>query len=169
MNPRGLKDPAKVEKAAAAAEGKTLEPHRGDTRPNARDLPFVTPKGKGLNFWSVQPVGDYVEQCTQGEELALVALEYMAVKELPDSFLSWVVMAMPRKEDRTGVEVGFLYCIGTFAALYRRVAGDGFYREHMRAFAEQVEARRESEAQDRSERARHAARARWGKAKRVGP
>ena len=92
----------------------------------------------------------------------------MAAKELPDSFLSWVVMAMPRKEDRTGVEVGFLYCIGTFAALYRRVAGDGFYREHMRAFAEQIEALRDSAAQDRSEHARHAARARWAKAKRGG-
>ena len=166
MTPRGLKDPAEVEQAAA--EGKAQELRSGDTRPSARDLPFVTPKGLGLNFWTVQPVEGYTEQCAQGQELALAALEHMAAIEDPGGLLSWVVMAMPRKQDHTGVEVGFLTCIGTFAALYRRAAGDGFYRERMRTFAEQIEALQESAAQERSEYARHAARARWAKAKRGG-
>lgn len=103
-----------------------------------RGLPFVatekSPKGQllTLGFWSVEPAKDRFDHWAQGEELALTALDYMVTQSrAPGWLLASVVMDMPRAQDRTAVELGFLNCIGAFAAIYRLMHGNGFYRKAM--------------------------------------
>ena len=122
----------------------------------------------GLNFWNVDPSGDYSEDWHSGELLALEALEFMAKQKEPNSdpsgaLLASAVLDMPRRDDRTGVELGFLNCIGYYAAIARRTFGDKHYRDFL---AESQRRLREADSKmeaKRSEHARKAARARWAK------
>ncbi len=131
------------------------------TAPAVGDLPFVEDE-HGRRYWSVKPSGDYRKDCRQGVLFALAALEYMAVEPEP-WLLTHVVGDMPRKEARSGIEVGFLSCVARFAALYRQDHGDDFYRAWMAEGDAAHEAALEAEAKERSEHARHAAQARWAK------
>ncbi len=99
-------------------------------------LSFVTRlpgRGGGLNWWDVKPSGDYTEEWHQGELLALEALSLTAkFEDFPRGhLLAQVALAMPRDGEHTGVELGFLNCIGEFAAEARRVVGDHGYRRYM--------------------------------------
>ena len=73
---------------------------------------------------------------------------------------------MPRGGERTGVELGFLNCIGEFAAEHRRVFGDHGYRRYMAERAAVEEMGKIQDQHRRSEHARKAARARWAKVER---
>ncbi len=135
-------------------------------------LSFVTKlpgRGGGLNWWDVKPSGDYGEEWHQGELLALEALSLMAKEEdLPRGhLLGPVVHAMPHEEEKTGVELGFVNCIGTFAAEARRVFGDRGYRQYMAAREAGAKRAVAKAQQERSERARKATRARWAKAREL--
>ena len=94
----------------------------------------------------------------------LEALEFMAKQTEPSSdLLIWIVLDMPREDDRTGIELGFLRCIGDFAVLARRRFGDRYYRDWRERKARFVREELAKMAVERSEHARKAARARWAK------
>ncbi len=82
------------------------------------DLPFVTNHGKGKkatrSFWDVKPNGNYLDECLIGEAYALEALQYMMAKKLP-SLVTWAVLDMPREENRSGIEIGFISTIAEYA------------------------------------------------------
>ena len=76
-------------------------------------LPFIRDvKGK-RRFWDVSPTGDYDTDWHIGERYALELLAYLARSQFPFLF-TWVVMAMPGEEDRSGIEAGFLGTIGAW-------------------------------------------------------
>ena len=136
-------------------------------------LSFVTRlpgRDGGLNWWDVKPSGDYSEEWHQGELLALEALSLTAKIEdgdIPRGHLfANVVLAMPRDGEHTGVELGFLNCIGEFAAEAHGVFGDHGYRGYMAKRAVAVEMALIQDQHRRSEHARKAARARWAKVER---
>ena len=122
----------------------------------------------GLDYWNVKPSGDYAEDWRRGELMALEALEVMALPgglsaDPSGDLLASVALAMPRSGDHTGVELGFLNCIGHFAAIAQRNFGDKHYRDFI---AQSQRVTRELYAKmkaDCSERARKAAQARWAK------
>ena len=134
------------------------------------DLSFVTERPgrlQGLNFWDFEPSGDYVEDWGTGELLGLEALEFMA-KRSPDSLpgaylLASVVLDMPRGDDRTGLELGFLNCIANFAMIARSRFGDKHYRDYLEQRRLRVREMIAQDAANRSEQGRKAARARWAK------
>ena len=135
-------------------------------------LSFVTKlpgRGGGLNWWDVKPSGDYEEEWHQGELLALEALSHMAkTEDLPRGhLLGSLGISMPRRGEHTGVELGFLNCIGEFAAEGRRAFGDHGYRRYMAKRAAGAKRAIAEAQQERSEHARKAARARWAKAREL--
>lgn len=71
------------------------------------DLPFIKKRNSRIVFWDVQPSGDYALDCQTGRKYASLALEHMLKEDFIPIF-TWVIMDMPRKEDVTGLEVGFL-------------------------------------------------------------
>lgn len=80
-------------------------------------LPFIKDidegKKKERSFWCVEPAtGDWVTDCNTGREYALQFFEH--IKKFPrgDTLITQIVLDMPKKQDRTGIEVGFLYVIG---------------------------------------------------------
>lgn len=85
-----------------------------DDQIKIRDLPFVAkrrPDGEpGRHFWSVTPTGDYATDCLIGRQYALEAVHYMRVTGCPP-LLTWIVLDMPRRQDRSGIEVGFLHTV----------------------------------------------------------
>ena len=120
----------------------------------------------GVIFWNVDPSGDYTNDWESGELLGLEALEFMARETetgLSGDLLVRVVLAMPREDDRTGVELGFLRCIGHFAALARQRFGDKHYRDWREQRARFGREQDDKMAAERSERARKAAQARWAR------
>ena len=120
----------------------------------------------GIIFWNVTPSGDYQKDWDSGDSMGLEALEFMAGRAdfgLPGDLLVRVVLDMPREDDRTGIELGFLRCIGYFAALARQTFGDKFYRDWREQQARFVREEFAKMAAARSEHARKAARARWAK------
>ena len=121
-------------------------------------LSFVTKRpgrGKGLNFWSVTPEEAYAKQWRQGELIALDALAFMANDGPPrGDLLLQVALDMPRRDDCTGVEFGFMRTIGDFAALARREFGDVFFLKHMAEVDAGSERRLARMAAERSERAK---------------
>ena len=131
------------------------------------DLPFVKTLGKGKdrNTWNVTPTGDYFDDWRTGERYALEALRYMAADPSPPgSLLGFIATDLQANGgEYSGIELGFFNCIGTFAAFYLRTRGDAFYREYM-ARGDKLWAEADAkEAQERSDRARKAANARWAK------
>ena len=74
-------------------------------------LPFVadigTGRSKERSFWHVQPTGDYGTDCATGERYAHQAVMYIRLTGFRP-LLGWVLFAMPNKDTRTGIEVGFL-------------------------------------------------------------
>ena len=133
-------------------------------------LSFVTRlpgRGAGLNWWDVKPSGDYEEDWHQGELLALEALSFVAeVEDFPRGwFLNQVALAMPRHGEHTGIELGFLHCLGDFAVEARRTLGDHWYRRYLAAREAGAKRAIAEAQQERSERARKAAHARWAKVK----
>lgn len=75
------------------------------------DLPFVKDrKGKPRSFWHVAPTGRYAEDCIIGRYYALEAVAYMRLKSFPP-LLGWIARDMPRADDFTGVEIGFMHGI----------------------------------------------------------
>ncbi|MEZ0137343.1 MAG: hypothetical protein AB9Q17_02210 [Candidatus Reddybacter sp.] len=81
------------------------------------DLPFVKdkPGPSGRLFWDVKPNGNYGDECLIGTSYALDALQYLIAGEF-SPMLAWAVGDMPRREDRSGIEVGFLTTIADYAA-----------------------------------------------------
>jgi hypothetical protein len=86
-------------------------------------LPFVSLSGGefGRNFWAPRPTGDYVFDCTLGEQYAAAAMPMLARH---DDLLCCMMLAMVRHGDlerEKGVMVGILSAIGReFAARARR-------------------------------------------------
>ena len=136
-------------------------------------LSFVTRRpgrGRGLNYWSVTPEEDYAKQWRQGGLLALEALTFMANDRPPSGdLLTHVALDMPRCDERTGVELGFLKTIGEFAVLARRRFGDGFFQTRLAesdAWNEEFLARMASERSEQAKRAARTRRANKAKRKR---
>lgn len=78
------------------------------------DLPFIKKEKDSIVFWSVKPSGDFDKDCQTGREFAILALHHMRQADfLP--LLTWCIMDMPRKEDCSGIEVGFLEFIAEAA------------------------------------------------------
>ena len=71
------------------------------------DLPFITKRNDHIIFWDVESSGDYALDCQTGRTYASLALEHMIKRDFVPIF-TWAIMDMPRKEDATGIEVGFL-------------------------------------------------------------
>jgi hypothetical protein len=71
------------------------------------DLPFITKRGDHIIFWDVESSGDYALDCQQGRRYASLAMEHMIKEDFVPIF-TWAIMDMPRKEDASGIEVGFL-------------------------------------------------------------
>ncbi len=90
-------------------------------------LPFVADIGKGKkkrrSFWHVRPNGDYADECLMGRAYAIEALQYMMASGW-SQLLTQAVMEMPRKKDRSGVEIGFLSQIADFAAYGARIQAE---------------------------------------------
>ena len=74
------------------------------------DLPFVKNRKGRRCFWHVSPTGRYAEDCIIGNYYALEAVAYMRAKGFPP-LLGWIARDMPRADDYTGVEVGFMHAI----------------------------------------------------------
>ena len=70
-------------------------------------LPFIKKKNDQIVFWSVNPSGDYDKDCKTGREYAFLALDHMVKADFAP-LLTWCIMEMPRKENCSGIEVGFL-------------------------------------------------------------
>lgn len=133
------------------------------------ELSFVEAREDGnLNFWSVDHSGDYQEQFRRGSLMALEALELMARDEegaIRHHLLGWVVLDMaPVGKDKT-VALGFMVCIGEFAVAARKHSGGEWYRRWLDDTDAKIAAILASEKSRRSEQARHAANARWAKAR----
>jgi len=89
------------------------------------DLPFVKdkPGPSGRLFWDVKPNGNYGDECLIGKSYALDALQYMLSQDYTP-LLPWIVADMPGRDARSGIEVGFLSTIASYAA-YGVAAFDG--------------------------------------------
>jgi hypothetical protein len=77
-------------------------------------LPFVKKGQKGNCLWSVEPTGNYTEDCLTGSRYAALALEYMKGKDR-GHLLNECVKGMIRKGEISGIEVGFLTFMGEAA------------------------------------------------------
>jgi hypothetical protein len=75
--------------------------------PEISKFPFIKKNNDQIVFWSVKPTGDYVKDCQTGREYADLALKHMEQADF-GPLLTWCIMDMPRKEDCSGIEVGFL-------------------------------------------------------------
>ncbi len=135
-----------------------------------RKLSFVkSSEGSGRNFWSVDHSGDFREHWRRGVLLALEALDLLAQDDeggfIRHHLLGWVALDMAHIDAGKQIKLGFMSCIGQFAALAREAHGDGFYRQYLAKTDAAVDAIFAREKAERSERARKAANARWAKAK----
>ena len=74
---------------------------------NIPNLPFVKRNKDHIVFWSVKPSGDYAKDCQTGRKYGALALEHMVKADFRPLF-TWCIMDMPRKNDCSGIEVGFL-------------------------------------------------------------
>ncbi len=81
------------------------------------------------------------------------------------SLLGWVALDMAHIDAGKQIKLGFMSCIGQFAAMAREVHGDGFYRQYLAEANAALDAMFASAKATRSEHARKAAQARWAKAK----
>jgi len=81
------------------------------------DLPFITKRSDRIIFWDVESSGNYALDCQKGRRYASLALEHMIKEDFVPIF-TWAIMDMPRKEDATGIEVGFLEFFAEIA-IYR--------------------------------------------------
>lgn len=76
-------------------------------------------KGGGCNWWSVQPSGNYVNDCNTGRILAEEYLQYVTTG--PALPLQWILESMMANANDTkkitGIEVGFFGAIGRAAAV----------------------------------------------------
>ena len=126
------------------------------------------PKGSGFDYWTIEPSGDYTEDCLRGEQCAIEYLERMAECGNLHSLRSIVLdIAGKDKEAHTGLIVGFFGTIEDLLAAsispeHVRKA-QGFYAWCRVQFAKEMAALKEK----RSRQARNAATARWGKLKAV--
>jgi hypothetical protein len=94
-------------------------------------LPFVrnvTPREQAAgaatrSFWSIQPTGDYGQDCATGARYAALAFETMASTRTPQ-ILQWAVLdMMTAGRTHSGIKVGFLSAFGQIAAqAHARVA-----------------------------------------------
>ena len=71
------------------------------------DLPFIKKRDNRIVFWDVEPCGDYILDCQTGRMYASLALEHMINEDFVPIF-TWAILDMPKKEDATGIEIGFL-------------------------------------------------------------
>lgn len=78
------------------------------------DLPFVKKYGKKdefrHSFWEVKPSGIYPQDCSTGRQYAQDAIYYIRATGTT-ALLGWIVFDMPKGNDVTGIEVGFLSAI----------------------------------------------------------
>ncbi len=91
---------------------KSISPKKSSNQESdITNLPFVKSQKGGNCFWSVQPTGDYAEDCVTGHRYAVLAIEYMKKDNL-GILLPWCVRDMPKGKDSSGIEVGFLSFVG---------------------------------------------------------
>ena len=83
-------------------------------------LPFVAdiPQGEETQraFWQVTPSGRYHNDCLIGTSYALETLAYLSQSTDP-SLLPRVVMAMPKFDQATGIEIGYLDTLSRYAVM----------------------------------------------------
>jgi len=96
----------------AKIEGVRFEKHAKDLNAETDesktlDLPFIAKRNDRICFWDVEPSGNYALDCQTGRAYASLALEHMIKEDFVPIFI-WAIMDMPKKEDATGIEVGFL-------------------------------------------------------------
>ncbi len=127
------------------------------------DLPFVADLGTGksrhLCFWHVSLTDDRVADLDLGADYALAAVKH--IRENGDTpLLADVVGHMPCKDERSGIEIGFLEAFALMAAFSN---GEGAYRRWLASCRAKSEERERAQKAARSENARKAAKARWEK------
>jgi hypothetical protein len=81
--------------------------HEAKNRAEIQNLPWIKENNGQIVFWSIKPSGDYLKDCQTGREYGALALEHMKQADF-SPLLTWCIMDMPRKEDCSGIEVGFL-------------------------------------------------------------
>jgi hypothetical protein len=89
------------------------------------ELSFVVDRKNGRKrlprcFWNVQPTRRYSADLKTGRHLALEYLRFCQRGNVP---LAWIIMDMPRQEDRSGIDIGFLSVVGDVAASAVKVFG----------------------------------------------
>lgn len=137
------------------------------------DLPFVRRREKSAPgerlrcWWHVETTGDYGEDCRLGGRYAAQFLDYLVSTDVADGgLLRWIAEDQQSGIDN-GISVGFWSYIAR-AAVLGRAQAVGEDRARNRAYADCWREYEAEEAQRRSERARHAARARWAKRRAGG-
>ncbi len=78
------------------------------------ELPFVRRSEDAVDFWNVEPTGNYRQDFETGQAYARQLIKDIAAPNGIPAMLTWVVAAMPEK--RTGIESGFLWEIAELAA-----------------------------------------------------
>lgn len=71
--------------------------------------------GKIINYWSVNPTGNYAADCETGRFYAYELIDYIAATGYPAA-LGYVASAMPQADRRTGLETAFWSAIAAEAA-----------------------------------------------------
>ena len=66
-------------------------------------LPFVT----GLNFWNVQPTGDYRKDFETGSRYILALTKFISSGQCTKDLISSITAAMPCQKNFSGIEAGF--------------------------------------------------------------
>ena len=105
-----------------------------DPSTDIRNLPFVNDNGRygPVNFWAVEPTGNYCADYDTGEKYALMFLEHEKQSEYPCPSLGSVVRDMLKCGDTNGIVLGFMQTIGdVYMAVLR---GDPTFPARLEAF-----------------------------------
>ena len=79
------------------------------------DLPFVQKLNGPERFkdlWHVEPTGDWAADNAIGQQYAEALIKYMNEHDAPE-LLGSIIGAMIEKGQRGGIEVGFLFAVGS--------------------------------------------------------
>jgi len=146
----------------------------GDVEPvstiKLADLPMIRShgRGKGVDFWSIDPPAGYDDGWDYGRELAFSAAQYALGRDpaafghlLADIAAAQAAAGPDESHGGHGARLGFWNTVGTLAASGVSSSNIATLREQYRQRREELKARLErqkaEDARARSERARHAA------------
>lgn len=124
-----------------------------------------------VDWWAARSTGDYSRDREVGEWMAIEMLDYMLSNSPPGydgNDLGMIACAMVEAAggvEARGLILGFMEVFGSMALAHARNNGTDVLRMRIARREELFRLWEAAEAKQRSERARHAANARWGKAK----